>query len=204
MNRYLTPLPGVMATAAEHVVNRAVALDDDAARVLRPLEGRWLKFEFEGLALDLWVSAEDGRVRILAEPDEDQTADTTIGGTPGALLAMAIPEFSGPGGVRIEGDARLAQQFQQAMKALDPDVEKGLTDYFGALLGPQMYRLLMDVTGFGRHAARTGGEQAAHWLRDESDLVPSPEEWESFSSGVDRLREAVDRFESRLKRKERK
>ncbi|NKI35887.1 hypothetical protein HFP89_12005 [Wenzhouxiangella sp. XN79A] len=201
MSRYRTPLPGLLADACEQIANRAAALDPAAADHLAPLDGRWLKFELEGLEIDLWIGAEDDRLRVLSEQDDpDLEADTTVRGSPGALLAMALPALGGPGGVHIEGDARLAQQFQQAMKRIDPDLEQGLSDLFGPLLGPQMFRVVRELTEFGRHAARAGADQFTHWFRDESDLVPTPDEWRAFSDGVDELREAVDRFEGKVRR----
>lgn len=202
MGRYVTPLPGLLAEVAEQVANRAAGLDPAAAEHLAPLEGRWLKFELEGLEVDLWIGAEDERLRVLAEPDDEALEpDTTVRGSPGALLAMAVPDLGGSGGVHIEGDARLAQKFQQAMKRIDPDLEQGLTDLFGPLIGPQMYRVVREATQFGRQAARTGADQFTHWFRQESDLVPTPDEWRAFSDGVDDLREAVDRFEGKVRRR---
>lgn len=202
MGRYVTPLPGMLAAAMEFVLGQAASLDPDAATRLKPLEDRWLKFTLEGLQIDLWASAEGERMRVLAEPEgESLQPDTEISGTPGALLAMALPEFGSSSGVRIEGDARLAQQFQQILKALDPDLEKGLTDYFGDLLGPQVYRVVVEALDFTRQTTRTGGAQVSRWLREESRFVPAPGEWHEFRDGVDQLREAVDRLESRVRRR---
>lgn len=203
MARYVTPLPGMLAAAIEFVLAQAASLDADPAAKLEPLEGRWLKFALEGLQIDLWLSAEGERFRVLAEPEDDALEpDTEISGAPGALLAMALPAFGTSSGVRIEGDAQLAQKFQQAVKALDPDLEKGLVDYFGELLGPQMYRIATEALNFAGQTATTGGDQVSRWLREESRFVPDPDEWREFRDGVDGLREAVDRLESRVRRRQ--
>lgn len=210
MSRYLTPLPGWLAAAIEHVINRAIELDEVGAERLQPLQQRWLKFELSGLEIDLWFSADEQGIVVNAERDEDDfddnsdenQADTIIHGTPGALIGMAIPEMDGPGRVKIEGDARLAQQFQQMLKNLDPDWEAGISQYLGDLIGPQVYRMLVEAGEFGRHAARTSGDQVSHWLRDESGSVPNREEWTDWRNQVDELREAVDRLESRLRRQQ--
>ena len=202
MARYRTPLPGLLADTFEEIANRAAALDPAASEHLAPLDGRWLKFELEGLGIDLWIGAEADRLRVLSEPeDAERAADTTVRGSPGALLAMAVPELGGSGGVHIEGDARLAQKFQQAMKRIDPDLEQGLSDVFGPLIGPQIHRIVREFTAFGRHAASTGVDQFTHWFREESALVPTPDEWRAFSDGVDDLREAVDRFDGKVRRR---
>ncbi|GAB4177144.1 MAG: SCP2 sterol-binding domain-containing protein [Wenzhouxiangellaceae bacterium] len=196
MSRYLTPLPGLLAGALEAVLNRAAALDDDAADSLQALDGRWLKLVLEGLGIDLWIGIEGRRFKVLAEAGHEP--DTVISGTPVALAAMLFPEADASG-VRIEGDARVAQQFQTLLKRLDPDVEQALSERFGPLLGVQMYRVYTEVTGFARQAAEVGREQLVGWLRDESALVPTPREWREFREGVDELREAVDRLERRIR-----
>lgn len=213
MSRYLTPLPGWLAQAIEQTLNRALELDEQGADRLKPLNGKWLKFELSGLQIDLWFSASEDGWQVLAEPpsseaeddtgedQQTQAADTVIQGTPGALMGMAIPELDGPGSVKIEGDARLAQKFQQILKSLDPDWEAGISRYLGNMIGPQVYRMLVEASRFGRHAVRTSGEQVSHWLRDESGSVPNPEEWTAWRDQVDELREAVDRLESRDRRR---
>jgi len=202
MGRYITPLPGVLASVVEFVLERACSLDANAPKLLAPLENRWLKFDLQGLGIELWISASDDRFRVRAEADDtQQQATTTISGTPAALLGMAVPALSAAAsGVRIEGDAQLGQQFQQVMKALDPDLELALSEYFGEFFGPQMYRLVKQTTEFTRNAADASGEQFSRWLREESALVPAPGEWQAFSEQVDRLREAVDRLERRARR----
>lgn len=196
MSRYLTPLPGLFADAVEFVLNRALALDPEAGPALAPLDGRWIRFDLQGPGIELWIGAVGDRFRVRAE--SDGRADAVISGTPAALLALLVPDADASG-LRIEGDARVVQQFQAALRRLDPDIEQGLTELFGPLLGPQLYRGFVELTGFGRQALATGVDQAARWLRDESALLPSPAEWREFSAGVDRLREAVDRLERKVR-----
>lgn len=203
MSRYATPLPGMLAGTLAYVLERAASLDEAAERKLAPLAGRWLKFDLQGLGMELWLSADGPAPIVLAEPDiENLEPDTEITGTPASLLAMALPDLDGDGRVRIEGDARLAQQFQQAMRALDPDIEKALTESLGEIMGPQVYRFIRESAQAAAGSVRTGGEQVTHWLREESGLTPSPAEWRAFRDGVDELREQVDRLESRLRRRQ--
>jgi len=161
---------------------------------------RWLKFDLEGPGIELWLGAEGARPIVRAEPDENTPEpDAVITGAPSALLAMALPDADG-GAIRIEGDARLVQKFQQAVKALDPDLEQALTGYFGELLGPQIHRRVAGMVRAGSETARAGGGQISRWLREESGLTPAPGEWRRFRDDVDRLREAVDRLDGRIRR----
>ena len=201
MSRYVTPLPGLLAGAMEQILNQALHLDPDAARLLGGVRGGVLKLELAGLNIDLYFSAGDRELNVTSESGPEAAPETTIAGTPAALLSMAVPELAGPGSVQISGDASLAQSWQKLFKQLEPDWEAGLSTYFGDLIGPQIYRLLLQARRTSTAAARTGADQLSRWLRDESELVPNREEWNEFSTHVDRLREAVDRLESRVRKR---
>lgn len=200
MSRYATPLPGLLAGAVEGILNRAIAIDPGASRLLAPIRGKLLKFELTGLNIDLFFVAGDRDLQVTAENGPGASPGTTISGTPAALLSMAIPDFGGPGSVRITGDAGLAQAYQKLFAKLDPDWEAALTEYLGNVIGPQVYRMLIQARDTSGRVLGETSRQVSHWLRDESRLVPAREEWAEFSAGVDRLREAVDRLDGRIRR----
>jgi ubiquinone biosynthesis accessory factor UbiJ len=199
MSRYLTPLPGLLAFAIERAVNQAIELDQSAAARLKALDGRSVKLALTGLGIDVYFFGEGSKLSVSAE--REVPPDTTITGTPGALLAMSVPEWRAPGsGVKIEGDAGTAQALEKLFRQLDPDWEALFTRHLGEVVGHQLWRLINDAAGLGRHGMRTAGDQVARYLREESGLLVTPEEMDAFTGEVDDLREAVDRLESRLKR----
>ncbi len=200
MTRYLTPLPGLLAAAIDRALNQVLAADPAGAQRLQGLEQRCIQLVLSGLGLDLFFCGSAERLTVLA--DSDRPPDTVIRGTPGALLAMAAPEWLGPhSGVRIEGDAGAAQALEQLLRRLDPDWEALLSEQLGDVLGHQVWRLLRDSLSGGRHIASVAGEQLGHYLREESGLLTTRHELESFSRDVDELREATDRLEARLRRR---
>lgn len=201
MGRYLTPLPGLFAGLIDQAIQRAVALDERAADRLASLEGRSVQLALEGVGIDLFFSGQAGRLNVSAESLSETEPDTTIRGTPAALLAMAVPDWRTPGsGVRIEGDAGTAQALEKLFRQLDPDWERLATERFGEVIGHQVWRLARDVLDLGRHGLGTAGDQVARYLREESGLLVTREEVDRFVSEVDELREATDRLESRLRR----
>lgn len=199
MGRYLTPLPGMLAFGIEQAINQAIGLDASARPRLEKLDGRSVKLALNGLGIDLYFYGQGGKLSVSAE--REIPPDTTITGTPGALLAMTVPEWRAPGsGVTIEGDAGTAQALEKLFRQLDPDWEALLTRQFGDVAGHQLWRLINDAAGLGRHGARTAGDQVARYLREESGLLVTAEEMDGFTRDVDELREAVDRLQARLKR----
>ncbi|RFF29728.1 ubiquinone biosynthesis accessory factor UbiJ [Wenzhouxiangella sediminis] len=201
-SRYLTPLPGMLAAAVEQAIARAVALDDGSPERLRPLHDKLVRLELKGLGIDLFFQGRDDALSVTAE--HEATPDTTISGTPLALLAMAVPDWRAPGsGVRIEGDAGTGQAFEKLLKQLDPDWEAVFVERFGPVVGHQLWRTLSEARAGARHVGRTAAEQTARFLREESGLLVSREEIDEFVNEVDELREAADRLEARLRRRDR-
>lgn len=200
MSRYLTPLPGLLAAAVDRAVNQALDADPLGKQRLQSLEGRCIQLALSGLGLALYFCGEPHRLRVLAETD--LSPDTIIRGSPGALLAMAAPDWFGKqSGVRIEGDAGAAQALEQLLRKLDPDWEGMLTEQLGEVLGHQVWCLLRDSFGASRRLAEVAGEQVAHYLGQESGLLTTRAEAESFARDVDELREAADRLEAKLRRR---
>lgn len=200
MSRYLTPLPGLLASALDRAVNQALAADPAGSQRLKSLDQRCIKLALSGLGLDLFFCGHPDRLTVLAE--SDTPPDTVISGTPSALLAMAAPEWLGKhSGVRIEGDAAVAQSLEQLLRKLDPDWEGLLTEQLGDVLGHQVWRLLRDSLGGSRRLAGVAGQQLGHYLREESGLLTTRDELQSFGRDVDELREAADRLEARLRRR---
>lgn len=198
-DRYLTPLPRMLAGAVEHGLNRLLALDPNTPAQLESLGDKRLQVTLEQLNIDLFFHAAGEALNVSATAT--QAADTTLSGTPLALLSMLAPERGGrptPGGtVRISGDAELARRFERLVRRLDPDWEAVLSDYFGDLIGHQVYAFLHQGREGIRHTAATGTAQMGAWLGEESGLLINRTEFEAFSRDVDTLREAVDRLEQR-------
>ncbi|NBB91800.1 MAG: sterol-binding protein [Gammaproteobacteria bacterium] len=200
MSRYLTPLPGMLASAVEQALARAIALDENAPARLEPLRDKRVRLELVGLGIDLYFHGRKDALGVSAEDDAEP--HTTISGTPVALLAMAVPDWRAAGsGVRIEGEAGTGQAFEKLLKQLDPDWEAVFVERFGPVVGHQLWRMLSDARAGARHVSRTAAEQTARFLREESGLLVSREEVDEFVHEVDELREAADRLEARLRRR---
>lgn len=200
MSRYLTPLPGLLATAVEQAIRRAIELDDNAPKRLASLDDKLIRLEFKGLGIDLYFRGREASLRVSSE--EESPPNTTISGTPVALLVMTVPDWRAPGsGVRIEGDAGTAQAFEKLLKQLDPDWEAMFVERFGPVVGHQLWRMLTDARAGARHVSMTAADQTAHFLREESGLLVTREEVDEFVHEVDELREAADRLQARLGRR---
>lgn len=202
MGRYLTPLPGLLASAIEGALGRALSLDVKGAERLSTLDGKSVRLELKGLGIDLYFEGHGERLAVSAQ--SISTPHTTITGTPAALLAMAVPDWRAPdSGVQITGDAGAAQALEKLLRQIDPDWQALLVEHLGPVWGHQLWRVLADSLEGGGRAAETAADQTARFLREESGLLVTREEVGEFTHEVDELREAVDRIEARVRRQAR-
>ena len=207
MPDFKTPLPPLLADTLETALNECVRLDSGskARQRVEQLDGRAVALCLEGLEIVLVFKSATQRISVHAHPRRDfdgTSVDTTITGTPSALLAMAIPDWGQSGsGVRIEGDASSAQALEQLMRQLDPDWEQLFVERFGAVIGHQLYNGLKGAIKSGRHLGEVGFDQASTFIKEESQWVVDRVNFSEFCTRVDSLQEAIDRLAVNAKRR---
>jgi len=187
----------------ETILNRNVAESRRAQALARQLDGRTMSLTVEGTPLAFFFRAEGGRLAIV--PRHDGAVDASLSGTPIALLALAGPRAEGAlrgGGVRIEGDAEVAQRFRELLAQAQPDFEEELARVFGDVAARRLANFARGVLGWGRTASASLAGSVAEYLQEEGRDLPTRTEVEEFLSGVDRLRDDAERLESRLVRLE--
>lgn len=192
-------LLGQLAT----VLNRNVAQSDRATQLARQLEGRVLGLRLEGTPITLFFRLADGRVAI--DTRHEGAADASLSGTPLGLLSLAGPGAADrmrSAGIRISGDAEVAQRFQGLLQQAQPDFEEELARVVGDVAAHQVANVARGLLDWGRKAADSFSMNVAEYLQEEGRDVPSRVELEEFLEAVDHLREAADRFEARVTRLE--
>jgi len=187
----------------EGILNRNVADSRRAQALARRLDGRVMSLVVEGTPLTIFLRAEGGRLALT--PRHDGPADATISGTPIALLALAGPRAEGAirgGGVRIEGDAEVAQRFRELLAEAQPDFEEELSRVVGDVAARQVANFARGLLDWGRRASGSFAGSVAEYLQEEGRDLPTRTEVDEFLSGVDRLRDDAGRVEARLARLE--
>jgi ubiquinone biosynthesis accessory factor UbiJ len=185
------------------VLDRNVAQSARARDVAAQLDGRVLALTLEGTPVTLYFRVAGGRVRI--ETRHEGTVDASLSGTPLSLLTMIGPraeERMRGAGIRIAGEAEVAQRFRELLQHAQPDFEEELARVIGDVAAHQVANVARGLLDWGRRAADSFSLNVAEYLQEEGRDVPSRTELEEFLEGVDRLREAADRLEARLARAE--
>lgn len=189
----------MLLSSLEALLNRSLADSSSAQALCRRLEGRTLAIHVTGTPVSLCFRSTGEQLVLSATPG--LAADATITGTPLALAGLVArrPESQvRTGAVRIEGDAEVAQSFQQLLKASRPDAEEELSRLVGDAAAYQVGSLARGVFRFGQRAIDTFGQNLAEYLQEESRDVPTRLELDEFATDVDRLRDAVERVAARI------
>ena len=187
----------------ESVLNRNVAESRRAQALARQLDGRVMSLTVEGTPLAFFFRADGGRLAITSR--HDGHADASLSGTPIALLALAGPKAEGAlrkGGVRIEGDAEVAQKFRDLLEQAQPDFEEELARVLGDVAARRVANVARGLFDWGRKAAGSFTGSVVEYLQEEGRDLPTRVEVDEFLEGVDRLRDDTDRLEARLARLE--
>jgi len=189
------PLP--LLTAIEAAINRVLTLDPHSLGAVSELQGQVIELLFEGLDTHFFVLIlEDG---VELSRFHDDIPDTTISGSPMALLSMLRnPDALFEGSVTITGDMSNARKLKSVMDYLDVDWEERAASVIGDTPAHQLFRVMGSV----QRTVQTGvdgiSRQGSDYLKNRSKLAVSEEEIEGFCASVDDLRSQTDRFEARL------
>jgi len=185
----------------EAILNRNVAESRRAQALARQLDGRAMALRVEGTPLEFYFLAEGGRLAIASR--HEGTTDASLSGTPIALLALAGPRAEGAlrgGGVRIEGDAEVAQRFRELLEEAQPEFEEELALVFGDVAARRLANLARGVLDWGRKASGSFTGSVVEYLQEEGRDLPTRTEVEEFLADVDRLRDDAERLEARFAR----
>lgn len=196
-------LPAAALAALEEAVNRSLALDPETRARLAELEGRVIALELQGLEQTLYLLPGSSGVRLLGRYEGEP--DTTLSGTPLALLAMGRgPTGTGlfSGEVTVRGDTELGQRVRRMIDGLEIDWEEHLARYTGDILAHQVGNLFRGLRDWGRQARDDLERDVADYLQEERGLLPAQGETEGFGRAVDTLRDDVERLEARIRRLE--
>ncbi len=195
-----------LATAIEGALNRYLRLDSAILPRLEALTGKVIAVELKGLAVQWYLLPGPGGVQV--RHAYEAAPDTTLRGTPWALLCLGTQKQSGAaatatlfsGAVEISGDVELGQRFKQILDAIDIDWEELLSKAVGDVLAHQAGNAVRQARAWGGRSLETLGQNFAEYQQEEIHNLPASSEMNEFLKAVDTLRDDVERMEARVQR----
>lgn len=176
--------------------------DNPEAKVeFAALEGHTVVVELTDLGLSLLLRPGTDGLRV-EHAGTGGEADAVISGRSFDLLRLSRESGArGAGGkVDIRGDAELGQKFRDVLREVRPDPEERLARLVGDVPAHEIGRLLRGLAAFGQDVLQRSGDMLAEYLHHESRDLPTRTEVDEFITGVDEVRDAVERAEARFRR----
>lgn len=176
--------------ALNHVVGRAPW----AQQKLMPFAGREALFVMPPFRLQLLVTAEGcfAQGKGAADVEIALPADAPFSALQGQDKLMR--------NARINGSVEFADALGFVLRNLSWDFEEDLSRIVGDIAAHRIAETLRTLTAWQKQAAQNLAENAVEYLRDETGVLPSPQEIAAFSGEVDRLRDDLARLEKRLQK----
>ena len=185
----------------EAMINRYLSLDPEVTEKLAELEGRVIAVEITGINKILYFLPHQAGMDVVEYYEGG--ADTTLKGSPVALLKMSMSKDVAPlmlkGEVEIEGDVRLGRSFKKILTEMDVDWEEYMARIIGDASAHHLAKLTKKLISWGRQAGDDVATDISEYLQEESRDVVSKPELEMFYQDVDALRNQLDRFQARFK-----
>ena len=124
----------------------------------------------------------------------------TVTVRPQALPALLQGEEHFLRSVDVAGDAQLAEAVVALLRQLRWDAEEDLSKLLGDLAAHRLMGLARGFAAWQADAGRRLAGSLADYLVDEQRILVSKAQFEAFAAEVGRLRDAVERLDSRVRR----
>jgi len=179
-------------------LNHLLEREEWARERLRPHAGRIVHFRIAPLpALRLRITAAG-----LVDTADDEQAALTLDIRPGLVPALMRHDEAALREIGIQGDAELAADIQFLFRNLRWDIEGDLSRVFGDVAAHRLAESGRSFMAWQREAAVRLGENLSDYLQDEARLLARRAEVERFVREVNDLRDAVERLEKRIRKRE--
>ena len=193
-------LPGVALATIEASFNRLLA---EQPGIIKPtLYSKCICLDLSGLDLQLYFRFIKKQVILLNE--YDRGPDATIKGTPIGLANAGLSGRANTQDMQLSGDLQVAQAFEKLLKDIDPDWEEWLSHVTGDAIAFRIGETVRGLRVWGKQAGEAFAEDLRDYLQIETRQLPIATEVDQFNRDVDELRAAVERFEMRVQRLQRR
>jgi ubiquinone biosynthesis accessory factor UbiJ len=193
-------LQSAMLLPVELAINQVLALDAASGKRLAALEGRSLAVQIKQPAFTLYVQIYGNKLHLSPRSETEPT--TTLSGSAPALAGLllrgeALTNLQAHN-VELRGDLRFAQQLQALLQDLKIDWEFHLSRFIGDIPTQAMADGVHTATAYARQTSQRVRDDVRDFLLEESRVLPSTAEFESFYDAISALGLRVDRAAARI------
>lgn len=196
------PGPTLLAAATsviERALNRALELDPAGRQSLLGMLNDPIQLNITA-PLPLTCSLRSAGEHVLVTSQPASSPALTISGKPLAFAALATGDDQTlhDGRLDISGDADLAQQFQYALRQLNPDWEAAIAVHIGDLPAHFLGNRVRGALTWSRQAFHSLNANIEEYVHEESRLLPGRRELKATFDDIDALNLRMEKLEARL------
>lgn len=196
-------LPDSLLAPLEIGLNRYLAEDGLALSSLSDLADHVIALRLREFDLEFFMRLHGGGVQVMGDCEAQPDARIVASG-PALARAILQPdshqELTLSGGIEIDGNAELVQDFFAILRHTDFDPEEWLAQRIGDVPAYRAGQFMRGLLDFGRNSLENLMQGGTRYLREETGDLVEREEARQWMDGVDELRSAVDRVEARIRR----
>ena len=190
----------LIALPLEKALNRALHLDPDYQRLLRPLFGHSLKIVCTDIAGEWLIVPESHRFRIHGK--SDLTASATLTGRSVDLLALAKSDHPqailSSGKVTLSGELTTVQAYQQFSEQLQLDWPGLIASVTNQTTASAVTSLFTKTKTWLQETRQHNRQDCQEFLQEEVRHFPSREAVEDFFADIQKLQCDLDRISAKL------
>ena len=186
----------------EKAINAYLQLDSDSFQQLSRLENKIIKLRITDWNIEFFILSTKKGFQLTTFSTKE--ANTIIHGTLFDLFKVSCVKGSSSvlfkNQVEINGDIYVGEQIREILVGIDIDWEEYLSKITGDILAHQAGIRVRRVVNFGKFALETCRMNIQDYLQNESQVMPSSEEVESFIQSITELQYSIDRADARVQR----
>ena len=184
----------------ERSINGVLALDLTSQARLLKLDGRTLALYASQPQITLYISVRSTGLHFAPPHDGESTA--SLHGTASALLGLLLRREHIDNlrnkNVELRGDTAFVQELQALLLDLDIDWEYQLGKIIGDIPTQTLASGLREAGAYIRKTGSRLREDVSDYLHEESGVLPTATELETFYHEISELQLRADRLQARL------
>jgi len=189
------PIP--IAVLAQKAISQTLALDPDTQRSLASIDGKVIAIEVAQPPVEFALSIVDGDIQLLRVFDGEP--DATLAGPLSDLFALQHSDTAlSNGRISVNGDEALATEFALIAYRSEVDWQDALSPFLGETLVHKLGELGQRLGLWAGNTKQHLKEDTADYLQEETHVLVSRNQVNSFSQKLENLVDQVDALDEKI------
>ncbi|MEM7610671.1 MAG: SCP2 sterol-binding domain-containing protein [Pseudomonadota bacterium] len=191
--------PAILFKPLTSLINKRIGEQTVARDLAAELAGECMAIRVDGTGLAVFLHMVDGMLELRTRYEDEPSV--VLSGSPLSLAKLAGKDPQSvirQGQVKMSGDALLGEKFQKLLRFAQPDLEDELAGVVGDVAAHQAGNLARSIAGAAESISDKLYSGFGDYLTEDSEALPSQEQFAAFRKDIEHLRDDVARAEARV------